>query len=238
MSLLRLESVATSYRRGRERTRVLRDVSLVVEPGRLVSVYGERKSGKTTLLRIAGGFERPDGGRVTFAGSDLGRIASSELAALHRDKIGWVDRVGPRSSELEVGTYVALPLYGQLSPRKARRQAVAALATLGVEGYMQRTWSELPEVVRILCAVAHATIGGAQLLIADDPTVGLGILDRERVCALLREIAERNGLGVLIAVPNMPSMLHAHDVHLLARGRLVASSATAQDQPRRREYHS
>lgn len=223
MSLLRLESVTLSYWRGRQRKDVLRDASLTVAPGKLVSVYGERNSGKTALLRVAGGFERPSSGSVRFAGIDLMRVARTQLAGIHRGQIGWVDRAGPRSDELDVGTYVALPFYSQFGPRKARRRALAALDAVGVEGCGGQTWEELSDTARALCAIAHATARQPKLLIADDPTAGLGILDRERVCATLRRLADDDGLGVLMAVPDMPSMLHAHDVHLLTRGYLLAS---------------
>jgi ABC-type cobalamin transport system ATPase subunit len=62
----------------------------------------------------------------------------------------------------------------------------------------------------------------------------LGILDRENVCGTLRRLAD-DGLGVLMAVPDMPSMLHAHDIHLLARGYLLAAP---EAQPSRRIYQS
>lgn len=234
VSLLRLESVTMSYWRGEQQKKLLRGASLTVEPSKFVSVYGERASGKTALLRIAGGFARPDSGNVVFDGTDLVNIGRTELATIHRGEIGWVDETGPNSGELDVGTYIALPFYGQCGPRKARRLALAALDAVGVERYGERSWDELPDVARVLCAIAHATARRPKLLIADDPTAGLGILDRERVCGTLRRLADDEGLGVLMAVPDMPSMLHAHDVHLLSRGHLLASTETPSngDTPR------
>jgi putative ABC transport system ATP-binding protein len=237
VSLLQVESVTTSYWRGERKTEVLRGASLVVEPGKLVSVYGGRNSGKTALLRIAGGFERPESGRVTFAGVDLLRIARSKLAAIHRDEIGWIDCAGPRSPELDVRTYLALPFYSDVGPRAARRRAVEALEAVGIEGCAHQPWHELSDVTRVLCAIAYAKARRRRLLIADDPTAGLGILDREHVCGVLRGLAENDGLGVLMAVPDMPSMLHAHEVHLLARGRLLAPPDTDQP-PSRWAYQS
>ncbi|HEU0019378.1 MAG TPA: ATP-binding cassette domain-containing protein [Thermoleophilaceae bacterium] len=229
MSLLHLESVTTSYWRGRQQTQVLRGASLAVDPGKLVSVYGKRNSGKTALLRIAGGFERPDSGCVTYAGKDLAGIARTELASIQREEIGWVDRAGPHSGELDVGTFVALPFYSRVGPRKARQRALEALDAVGADGCAKRTWSDLPDIARVLCAIAHATVRMPKLLIADDPTAGLGILDREHVCGILRRLAENDGVGVLMAVPDMPSMLQAHDIHLLARGYLLAAPESPSD---------
>jgi ABC-type lipoprotein export system ATPase subunit len=231
--LLRLEAVTMSYRRGPDDVAVLRDASLEIEAGSLVSVYGERNAGKTTLLRIAGGFQRPSSGRVLFAGADLAALRKRSLARLHSREIGWIDRRGPSSATLDVITHVALPLYGRLGHRDTHRRALRALAALDLAGYADQRWIDLPDRARILCAVARAKVHRPRLLIADDPTSGLGIIDREWVCGVLRATAEQDGVGILMAVPDMPSMLQAHEVRLLTRGRLVGP-----DQPSRFAYQS
>jgi ABC-type branched-subunit amino acid transport system ATPase component len=73
----------------------------------------------------------------------------------------------------------------------------------------------------MLVAIAHALVRRPKLLLVDDPTAGLSILDRERIVGLLRAAAEDDGLGVLMVVPDMPAMLHAHEVRSLSRGRLL-----------------
>ena len=72
MSLLALERVHKTYRRGSQIVTALEDVSLVVEPGEHVSVWGGRRSGRTTLLRVAAGLDAPDHGTVRFAGDAAG----------------------------------------------------------------------------------------------------------------------------------------------------------------------
>lgn len=222
MPLLRLQSVTKSYWRGSRELRVLRGASLEVFAGALVSVYGQRSSGKTALLQIAAGFQRPTAGQVVFDGRDLGALRARELARVHREQIGWIERAGPHTPDLSVGRYVALPLYRDLGPRGADRRARAALAAYGVEDCADDRWADLSDSARILCAIAQAMARRPRLLIADDPTAGLGIVDRERVCSVLRSAADDHGVGVLIAVPDMPSMLQSHEVRLLTRGRLLA----------------
>jgi putative ABC transport system ATP-binding protein len=229
LSLLSLQSVTKSYWRGPREMRVLRGASLGVDAGSLVSIYGQRNSGKTTLLEIAAGFQQPATGRVGFAGDDLAAVPERELTRIHREEIGWVEREGPHTPELTVAAHVALPLYRDLAPRHAHRRALAALAAYGVEDRADVLWRDLSDSARIRCAIAQAMVREPKLLIADDPTAGLGILDRERICALLRSVAEDDGLGVLMAVPDMPSMLHAHDVRLLSRGRLLAPAERPRD---------
>ncbi|MEX1142424.1 MAG: ATP-binding cassette domain-containing protein [Thermoleophilaceae bacterium] len=227
MPLLEIDAVTRGYWRGANRLEVLRDVSLEVHPGELVAVYGQRSSGKTTLLKLAAGFEPPDGGRVLFDGGDLAQLTRGGLARLHRSHIGWVERGGPHSDELSVRAYVALPLYRTLGPVEAERRAVAALARVGASDCADGSWEDLSDTARALVAIAQALVREPRLLVVDDPTAGLGILDRERVVGLLRAAAEDGGLGVLMAVPDMPSMLHAHQVRSLSRGSLRSPAPRA-----------
>ncbi|HZV75133.1 MAG TPA: ATP-binding cassette domain-containing protein [Conexibacter sp.] len=220
--LLRLDSVSKSYMRGPRELRILRDVSLDVHAGEFVGIYGQRGSGKTTLLRVAAGFEAPGSGVVTFDGVDVRGIRRRDLARLHRHDIGWVERAGPQSRELPMRDYVALSLYRAVGPAEAQRRAVAALAKVGAEDAADAHWSSLSDTARMLVAIAHALVREPRLLLVDDPTAGLSIIDRERVVGLLRSAAEDAGLGVLMAVPDMPAMLHAHEVRSLSRGRLLA----------------
>jgi putative ABC transport system ATP-binding protein len=222
LSLLRLQSVTKSYWRGPCELPVLRDASLEVAAGSLVSVYGQRNSGKTVLLRVAAGFEQPTAGAVVFEGADLADLSTRELARVHRERIGWIERAGPHTPELTVVRFVALPLYRRLGPRRSHRRALETLAAYGVEDRAGDRWDELSDATRILCAIAQAMVRRPKLLVADDPTAGLGIVDRQRVCGILRSIAEDDGVGVLMAVPDMPAMLRSHELRMLSRGRLLA----------------
>ena len=227
--LLSLESVSRSFWRGPSEVAVLRDVSLDLQAGDLVAVYGQRNAGKTTLLKLAAGFEAPDRGTVAFEGKDLASFSHKQLARLHREQLGWVERAGPHSRELPIRTYLALPLYREAGPKAAQRRAQAALARVGAEECADQRWADLSDTARMLIAIAHALVREPRLLIVDDPTAGLGIVDRERIVGLLRSAAEDGGIGVLMAVPDMPALLHAHEVRSLSRGRLLAPTRPPTD---------
>ena len=230
MSMLHLERVSKSFWRGPSEIGVLKGVSLDVRAGDLVAVYGQRGAGKTTLLRVAAGFDAPGAGRVTFEGRDLAGLSSGQLARLHREQIGWVERAGPHSRELAIQTYLALPLYRESGPKAAQRRAHAALARVGAEDCADQRWHDLSDTARILVAIAQALVREPRLLVVDDPTAGLGIVDRERIAGLLRSAAEDGGIGVLMAVPDMPALLHAHEVRSLSRGRLLAPTRPPADR--------
>jgi len=227
--LLALDSVSKSYWRGPTEIRVLRNVCLEVRAGEFVAVYGKRAAGKTTLLKIASGLEPLDGGAARVAGRELSTLSRRELAHLHREQVGWVSRSGPQSKDLPVDVHVALPLYGRLGPRAAARRGAAALALVGADDYVGELWDDLPDTARTLVAIAQALVREPTLLVVDDPVAGLGIIDREHVLARLRAAAEEQSIGVLMAVPEMPAMLRAHQVRTLVRGCLLTPAAASDD---------
>jgi ABC-type multidrug transport system ATPase subunit len=225
--LLSLEGVRKSYWRGVHETVVLAEVSLNVSSGEFVAVWGQRGAGKTTLAMIAAGLETPERGTVSFQGQDLAQTRRGGERRL-RDGIGWVQRSGPLSGDFRtVVDYVSLPLLGSASPRSARRRASAILRRLGVADCAGERWESLTDGERTLVAVAHALVRDPKLLVADDPTANLDVLQREEVMGLLRRAADDEGLGVLITVPDMPEMAHADRVGSLSDGRLTVSADPA-----------
>lgn len=226
MTTLSVDSVVVSFARGLVRVPVLRDVSFEVRAGELFAIYGKRGAGKTTLLEIAAGLVAPDAGSVVFGGRDLGAISRRELALVHREEIGWVERGGPHAGDVPVGVYVAMPLYRRFDRVEAHDRAAAMLERLGVGGYGDARWGDLPDTVRVFVAIAQALVREPKLLVVDDPIYGLRVTEREAVVGLLREIAERAGVAVLLAVPEMPAMLHAHQVRVLANGKLIGPPAS------------
>jgi len=221
MTLLGLESVGVSVTRGGIGVRVLRDVSMEVAPGELFAIYGKRAAGKTTLLEVAAGLVSPDSGSVRFDGRDLTTLSRKELAWLHRDEIGWVELDGPQTSDVPMHVFLAMALYRSLSHREAGDRALAMLDRLGAGEYANARWSDLPDTVRPFVAIGQALIRQPKLLVVDDPVRGLGVTERESVISLLREATYDAGTAVLFAVPEMPAMLQADEVRILANGKLI-----------------
>ncbi len=108
--LLSLREVRLHYARGaRHVVRVLEGVSLKVRAGEVVCVWAQRGQGKTTLLRVAAGLERPGGGQVLFEGRDVWGMAEEERAELLGGGIGWVELVAPEAVGASMLRYVAMP---------------------------------------------------------------------------------------------------------------------------------
>lgn len=229
MGLLELKRVRKSHWRGPHEVVVLDGVDLEVGAGELVAVWGSRGSGKTTLLQLAAGLMAPDGGTVSFEGMDLASVSRGERARLLLEEVGWAQRGGPRDEGLEMLDYVAMPLLGRRGPRGARRAAAEALTRVGLKGCASKDWSRLTDGERTLVSIAHALVRGPKLLVVDDPTANLDMIEREQIMELLRSAAEDGGLGVLVTVPDMSEMLHAHRIASLSNGRLLVPGTPAGD---------
>jgi putative ABC transport system ATP-binding protein len=218
-SLLSLQGVSKSYLRGSHRLRVLKDVSLEINPGELVAVWGKRGAGKTTLLKLAARLEEPDSGTVRFNGVDLATVRESEHARLMLEEIGWVRRGGPRS-DLRMLDYVALPCLAARGRRRAYALASEALERVGTAACADQRWGSLSDGERSLVAIAHGIVRAPKLLLVDDPTANLDALEREQTTQLLRALADELGISILMAVPDMPAVMQAHHIASLGGGRL------------------
>jgi ABC-type lipoprotein export system ATPase subunit len=227
--LLSLEGVGKSYLRGPHRVRVLKDVTLDVGAGQLVAVWGKRGVGKTTLLKIAARLEHPDQGVVRFEGLDMANMREADHTRLMLQRIGWVRRAGPKS-DLRMLDYVALPRLVERGRRHAYALAREALERVGMSECAGQHWNSLSDGERSLIAIAHGIVRAPKLLLVDDPTANLDVIEREQVTQLLRSLADDEGMAVLITVPDMPGLMFAHHIASLSGGRL-STPPTGQPEP-------
>jgi putative ABC transport system ATP-binding protein len=222
MPLLSLDRVTKRFWRGYRQIVALQDVSLEVEAGDFVALWGAGYSGKTTLLRVAAGIERPDEGAVLFDGRDLSSVSRRERARLLRETIGCVWGTVHATRGLSVIDHVALPLLDRDGHAAASRRAFELLERVGARDCARTQWRELSDGDRTRVAIAHALVRRPRLLLADEPTAKLGMVEREQVLSILRGLADEARVAILMSAPDAPDMLQSHRMLSLDAGRLIS----------------
>jgi ABC-type multidrug transport system ATPase subunit len=220
MSVLELDGVNKTYGRGSSRRVVLEDVSLRVGEGELVAIWGLRRSGRSTLLRIAAGLERPDAGTVRFEGRGMHGRDSDEV----RRQIGYCRRsFGPSDGRAVLDQLMLSQLARGVNPAHAIVRVRSALARVQAGRCAELRPSELSggEAVRVM--VARALAAQPHVLVVDEPTLGVDLIDRDQILALLRSLAD-DGLAVLTSTDKTAGLAGADRALSLSEGELRGSS--------------
>jgi len=214
--LLEIESLSKQFN-GRS---VLQDVSLRLQAGDYVAIVGESGVGKSTLLNLVAGLDRPDSGRLLLDGIDYAQLGEDALTRLRRDKLGFVFQAFHVLPHLTVRQNVALPLWLQgLHGSAADDPAQQLLEAVGL-GERAASWPrELSggELQRV--AIARALIHRPRLVLADEPTGNLDPGNGKKVLDLLGErIREAGAIGILVTHSQEAAATADRILHLTASG--------------------
>jgi putative ABC transport system ATP-binding protein len=220
--LLSLREVRLHYVRGqRHVVRVLEGVSLKVRAGEVVCVWAQRGQGKTTLLKVAAGLERPGGGEVLFEGRDVWGMGDEQRAELLGGEIGWVERVAPEAVDVSVLEHVAMPVLRAGRRREADARARWALERVGASGCAGHVWGSLNEPERARVALARGIVHEPRLLVADDPTATFSAREADEIVGVLASLARERGVGVLASVSDLSATTWSDRVATLFGGELL-----------------
>lgn len=224
--VLSLTGLVKSYRPGRPP--VLDGIDFELRSGEYVAIMGESGVGKSTLLNIMAGLDRPDRGRVEVAGVDLATLDDDAATLVRRHELGFVFQAFHVLPYLTVYDNVALPLDLVDTSRVERDQRVEAmLAAVGLADSGPRYPRELSggELQRV--AIARALVHRPRLLLADEPTGNLDPKSAAQVLDLLaRQVRAQGSSGVLITHSQLAAQT-ADRILVLDGRRLNAAPARA-----------
>ena len=197
-AVLRLENLTKRYRS--DRPPVFEDLNLELAGGEYVAVMGESGVGKSTLLNLLAGLDRPDSGRVRLLGVEVSAMDDDATTLLRRRAVGFVFQAFHVLPYLTVEQNIALPLelLGVAAAERLRRTA-EMMEAVGVAALKRRYARELSggEVQRI--AIARALVHKPRLVLADEPTGNLDPRSAAQILSLLRaQIKANSAAGLLI----------------------------------------
>jgi putative ABC transport system ATP-binding protein len=197
--MLRVNGVWKSYGGARPRE-VLRGVSFELARGEYLAIVGESGVGKSTLLNLVAGLERPERGSIELDGVTLTALDDAERTRLRRARIGFVFQAFHLLPHLTVAQNVALPLALNGAPAARIAERVGRmLDAVGLAGAADTYPRELSGGEMQRAAIARALVHRPQLVLADEPTGNLDPVSAATVLRLLREqVKSESGAGILV----------------------------------------
>ena len=197
--VLSIRAISKAYGGPRKRI-VLTGIDLELAVGEYVAVMGESGIGKSTLLNLIAGLERPDAGTIEFDGVDLARLDDDALTRLRGERMGFVFQAFHILPYLSVGENVELPLRLQHAPvDDAQARTTQTLQAAGLADRADSMPRELSggELQRV--AIARALVHRPKLVLADEPTGNLDPDSARQVLDLLRtQIKQNDAAGILV----------------------------------------
>jgi putative ABC transport system ATP-binding protein len=230
--VLSVRNLSKSFSGPRAKT-VLRDISFELEAGDYVAIMGESGIGKSTLLNLLAGLDRPDSGQVLVDGIELSALDDDEATRVRRKQMGFVFQAFHVLPYLTVAQNVALPLVLNGVGNKAMDKRVGALldaVRLGDRGDSLPRELSGGEMQRV--AIARALVHKPRLVFADEPTGNLDPESAKEVLALLRECVKGEGAAGILVTHSQAAAKTADRTYVLTEaglqdsGRASASRTT------------
>jgi putative ABC transport system ATP-binding protein len=223
MAAIRTAQLGKVYSAGTEAEVVaLKGVDLRIMRGEFVAIMGPSGSGKSTLMNLIGCLDTPTSGSYECDGIDVSTLDAEELAALRREKIGFVFQGFHLLPRMDATDNVAMPLgYARVPHAERRERALAALASVGLADRTGHHPNELSGGQQQRVAIARALVNRPPILLADEPTGALDSKTGEEILALFKQLRD-DGHTVILITHDAHVAEHADRIYEMHDGELHA----------------
>ena len=197
--MYKLSGVTKNYQMSRGSVAALRGVDLVVEDGEWLAIQGPTGQGKSTLLNMLGGLDRPTSGIIELDGRDLSQLREAEMTKVRAQSIGFVFQtfnLVPVLTALENVEAALVPLHVSAAAR--RQRATMALEAVGLGDRLRHMPGELSGGQQQRVAIARALVKEPKVLLGDEPTGNLDEDTRDDIIALLETMWRERGLTMVL----------------------------------------
>lgn len=226
MPLIELKDVARHYQLGEIDVPALDGVSLSIEAGEFVAIMGQSGSGKSTLMNVLGCLDNPTRGQFLIGGTDASTLGADELAALRRERFGFIFQRYHLLPHLDAEANAALPaVYAGVGKGARGARARALLQRLGLGERLHHRPNELSGGQQQRVSIARALMNGGQIILADEPTGALDSASGAEMLRLLKELHDR-GHTIILVTHDAAVASHARRVIELRDGKVVADNGT------------
>jgi len=222
----KLIQVTKLYRKGRRTVPAISGLDLTVSDGEWLAIQGRTGHGKSTLLNLLGGLDRPTQGTVEFDGTSLGALRETQLTRLRAESVGFIFQTFnliPTLSAAENVETALIPLAVVHSRR--RRRVAAALEQVGLADRAGHLPTELSGGQQQRVAIARALVKEPRVLLADEPTGNLDEDTRDDIIGLLEQLWRECGLTLVLITHDSSIARRAQRVGVMNDGRLTIHRA-------------
>ena len=226
---IRSENLCRHYRMGESLIRAVDGVSLEIHSGQFVALLGSSGSGKSSVLNLIAGLDRPTSGRVIVQDRDLAKLTREDLAKYRLHVVGMVFQSFNLIASMTVAENVELPLrFAEVDRNQRLKLAQEALERVGLQERMNHRPTELSGGEQQRAALARALINRPQLLLADEPTGNLDSHTGTEIMDMVRDFNRELGMTVLMVTHERAlAERYAQRMIFLADGKLVDDQQTA-----------
>jgi putative ABC transport system ATP-binding protein len=217
------ESLCRHYRMGESLIRAVDGVSIDVHPGEFVALLGSSGSGKSSVLNLIAGLDRPTSGIVVVNGRDLAQLSREELARYRLHTVGMVFQSFNLIASMSIAENVELPMrFAEIDRAKRDDLTREALTRVGLQARMKHRPSELSGGEQQRAALARALINRPKLLLADEPTGNLDSSTGTEIMNMVREFNEQLGMTVVMVTHERTlAERYAQRLIFLADGKVI-----------------
>jgi putative ABC transport system ATP-binding protein len=219
--MYKLTNVTKDYPKGRETVHALRGVNVEIPDGEWLAIQGPTGHGKSTLLQILGGLDRPTSGSVDFDGRDLARTREAQMTKVRANSIGFIFQTFnliPTLSAQENVETALVPLGVSGASRRAR--AAEALNSVGLGDRLRHLPTELSGGQQQRVAIARALVKEPTVLLADEPTGNLDEDTRDEIIVLMERLWSEYGLTMVLVTHDSSIARRAQRIGLMQNGKL------------------
>lgn len=220
---IRTQDLCRHYRMGETVIRAVDGVSLSVRPGEFIALLGSSGSGKSSVLNLLAGLDRPSSGSVVVQDKNLAQLSREELAKYRLHVVGMVFQSFNLIASMTLAENVELPLrFAEVDRSQRDNLAHEALERVGLRARMNHRPSELSGGEQQRAALARALINRPQLLLADEPTGNLDSHTGTEIMDLVREFNQTLGMTVVMVTHERAlAERYAQRMIFLADGKLI-----------------
>ena len=199
MALVELRGVSKSFRKGDETITPLDDIDLDIDAGDFVSLMGPSGTGKSTLLNLVSGIDRPDSGTITVDGTEVTKLSRSKLADWRAANLGYIFQTHNLIPVLTAYENVELPtLLLKLSSTQRRQRVELALEAVGLSDRADHYPRQLSGGQEQRVGIARAIVAHPKVVVADEPTGSLDTETSEQVQILLQRLNKELDITLLM----------------------------------------